>query len=296
LAVGNTTTDALSDSLDVVVASARIVREFEGAMPNLVEKVSLDEGTGLSWKEVSFRKMQAQNVSEMQTLSNLQQLQDDDFVVTPTVSGVSWLITDRVAARLSKKAYAKIGGLGQNAIQRKKDQDGLVALDAGISLGAAGSALTPGHISAAAVRATSNVVEMGMGPLRCVLHGFQIKDIYDAVAQTPLITGNEAIGDYQARIFQDGYRGKIHGAQVYEDGNITIDADADAKGGLFPQNGIVLVQGRNLKRFTRQEPDVGGGATSFWLYDEYAYGERLAGGTTQAFVYELYSDATAPTS
>jgi hypothetical protein len=265
-------------------------------MPNLVEKVSLDEGTGLSWKEVSFRKMQAQNVSEMQTLSNLQQLQDDDFVVTPTVSGVSWLITDRVAARLSKKAYAKIGGLGQNAIQRKKDQDGLVALDAGISLGAAGSALTPGHISAAAVRATSNVVEMGMGPLRCVLHGFQIKDIYDAVAQTPLITGNEAIGDYQARIFQDGYRGKIHGAQVYEDGNITIDADADAKGGLFPQNGIVLVQGRNLKRFTRQEPDVGGGATSFWLYDEYAYGERLAGGTTQAFVYELYSDATAPTS
>jgi hypothetical protein len=146
------------------------------------------------------------------------------------------------------------------------------------------------------VRATSNVVEMGMGPLRCVLHGFQVKDIYDAVAQTPLITGNEAIGDYQARIFQDGYRGKIHGAQVYEDGNITIDADADAKGGLFPQNGIVLVQGRNLKRFTRQEPDVGGGATSFWLYDEYAYGERLAGGTTQAFVYELYSDATAPTS
>lgn len=296
MVIGNTTTDALSESLDVVVAKARQVREFEGAMPMLCERVTLDEGTGLSWKEVSFRKLTAQNVAETQTLSNQQQLQDDDFVVTPTVSGVSWLITDRVAARLSKTAYGKIGGLGQNAIQRKKDIDGLTVLDAGIALGGAGNALTPGHISAAAVRATSNTTEPGMGALRVVLHGFQIKDIYDAVAQTPLITGQAAIGDYQARIFQEGYRGKIHGAEVYEDGNITIDASDDAKGGLFPQNGIVLVQGRNLKRFTRQEPDVGGGATSFWLYDEYAYGERLAGGTTQAFVYELQSDATAPTS
>lgn len=69
----------------------------------------------------------------------------------------------------------------------------------------------------------------------------------------------------------------ISNVQVYEDGNITIDASDDAKGGVFAMEAIVLVQGRRLKTETRREPDIGGGATSLWIYDEYAYGERSAG-------------------
>jgi hypothetical protein len=174
MASGNTTTDALDDSLDIVVASARNVREFEGVMPNLVDKVTLDEGTGLSWKEVSYRQLTASTVSETQTIDNPQQLQDDDLVITPTVAVVHTLITDRVARRISPKGYAKTGSLAQNAIQRKKDEDGLAVLDGGQSLGGAGTPLTSGQVAAASVRITSNPTEPGMGPVRTVLHGYQI--------------------------------------------------------------------------------------------------------------------------
>ena len=42
MAVGDTITQSLADSLPTVVASARQTREFEGVMPNLVDKVTLD--------------------------------------------------------------------------------------------------------------------------------------------------------------------------------------------------------------------------------------------------------------
>jgi hypothetical protein len=55
---------------------------------------------------------------------------------------------------------------------------------------------------------------------------------------------------------------------------------------------IVLVQGRGIKTETRREPQIGGGATSLWVTDEYAYGERSAGN----WLYEIKSDCTAPTA
>ena len=53
MATGNTTTGSLTDSLPDVISSARIVREQEGDMPQLVEKQTLGEGIGLSWNEVT---------------------------------------------------------------------------------------------------------------------------------------------------------------------------------------------------------------------------------------------------
>ena len=55
MAAGDTITQSLADSLDTVVASARQIREYEGVMPNLVDKVTLSEGTGTSWREISMR-------------------------------------------------------------------------------------------------------------------------------------------------------------------------------------------------------------------------------------------------
>tara|TARA_R100000808_G_C2149511_1_gene157932 strand:- start:310 stop:498 length:189 start_codon:yes stop_codon:yes gene_type:complete len=58
---GNTTTSALSDSLPTVIASARIVREYEGTMTSdqVVDKVTLDENTGTVWNEVRLDKLTA---------------------------------------------------------------------------------------------------------------------------------------------------------------------------------------------------------------------------------------------
>ncbi len=288
---GNTTTSALNDSLDDIVSSARVVREYEGVMPQLVDKKTLGKGIGLSWSEVTYEALVAQAVTESTELKNYQQLVDSKTSITPTVVGIATLITDRVAERLSKVALAQHGGLVQSSIQRKKDEDGLVVVDgATTSLCGAGSTLTSGHIAAGKSRISSNATEPGNPPYNCVLHGFQIKDIYDeivaGVGTYPVMEG------LTARVYSEGFAGKVGGAMIFEDGNITIDSSDDAKGGVFAQEAIVLVQGRSPWVKTVRREDIGGGATILYHYDEYAYGERSAGN----WLFELYSDATAPTS
>lgn len=264
-------------------------------MAQLVDRQQLSEGTGLSWKEVSYRKLTAQAVTEQQTLDNPQQLVDDALTLTPTVVGIQTLITDRVAARITKKGLAKTVMLAQNAIQRKKDEDGIVVLDGFTSLVGAGSNVTAGHIKAAKVRITSNTTEPGldMGPVYTVLHGFQISDLWDEL-MAPLGTYEISQGE-TAKVYRDGFQGRVAGTELYENGNIPISG-TDAKGGVFAKMGIVLVEGRAPRKEVRREPHIGGGATSYFHYDEYVYGERLAGGTTSGFGFEIYSDASTPSS
>jgi hypothetical protein len=290
MAAGDTITQSLDDSLPVVVASARQIREFEGVMPNLCDKVTLDEGTGQSWREVSMAALTAQEVTETTRLDNPQQMSDSLFTITPTVVGIQTLITDRVAARISSRAYAQLGGLAQNAIERKKDQDGLTVLDGATNtIGSSSTTLTSGHISAATYRISSNTTEPGNPPYRCVLHGFQLKDISDELTAG---VGTYPVGEgITARVFAEKFQGMVAGAQVYEDGNITISSNA-AKGGVFAQEAIVIVQGRAPRTATVRREDIGGGATVVYLYDEYAYGERSSGN----WLFEIHSDATEPTS
>ena len=290
MATGNTTTGSLTDSLPTMIASARQVREFEGVMPQLCDKVTLAEGTGTGWNEVKFEKLTAQDITETTELDNPQQVSDSLLTITPTVAGIETVITDRVAARISKVAYAKIGSLAQNAIQRKKDEDGLTVLDGfSNSYCGAGSTLTSGHISAGMALITGNATEAAKPPFRCVLHPYQVKDIEDEIVA--------GVGTYPieegltARVFTEGFPGMIAGAQLYPDGNITIITGDDAKGGVFAQEAIVLVQGRAPRMVPVRAENIGGGATKVYHYDEYAYGERL-----DTWGVEIISDATAPTS
>jgi hypothetical protein len=292
MAAGDTITQSLADSLDTVVASARQIREQEGVMPNLVDKVTLEEGTGTSWREISMAQLTAQAITETTRLDNPQQMSDTAFAITPTVVGIQTLITDRVAARVNKKSYAQLGSLAQNAIQRKKDEDGLAVLDgATTQLNTAGSALASGFIAAAVYQISSNVTEPGNPPYRAVFHGFQLKDIWDELTAAVDTANRADISGITARVFQEGLRGKIAGCEIYEDGNLTISG-TDAKGGVFAQEAIVLVQGRSPRTATVRREDIGGGATVMYLYDEYAYGERSAGN----WLFEVIADATAPTS
>jgi len=92
-------------------------------------------------------------------------------------------------------------------------------------------------------------------------------------------------------VFNEGFRGKINGAQLFEDGNITENAGNDMKGGVFAMDAIVLVQGRAPRAVMVRDEALGGGASKVYHYDEYAYGERL-----DAWGVEIFSDAVAPTS
>ncbi len=208
-----------------------------------------------------------------------------------TKRGIHTVITDRVARRIEPKGFAKLGGLAMNAIQRKKDEDGLAVLDtATTSLCGAGNTLASGYIRAATTRISSNATEPGYPPFRCVLHGYQIKDLEDEFT-APIGTYPVTEGD-TARVFREGWRGNIASAGIFEDGNITIDSSDDAKGGVFSKDAIILVQGFEPRTETKRMPELGGGANALYIYEEYIYGERSTGN----WMYEIYSDATSPTS
>jgi len=260
-------------------------------MSQLVDKVTLKEGTGLSWNEISLAQLTATAITETTELDNPQEMSDALLTITPTVIGIETFVSDRTKRRISKVTIAKMGGLAQNAMQRKKDQDGLTAIDgATTQLAGAGTTLHSGYIAAGVFRIKSNTTEPGSGVINCVLHGYQIKDIFDE-----LVAG---VGTYvvtdgpTANVFKGGFDLPIAGCKVYMDDHITIDASDDAKGGVFAKEALVLVQGHMPKMYTKFRPEIGGGGESVYHYDEYAYGERSAGN----WLYEICSDATAPTS
>ena len=288
---GDTTVGVLDASIPTIIAAARQVREYKGAMSQAVERVTLKDNTGTAWNEVSFAALQAQSVTENTLLDNPQQLSDTLFSITPQMSGIQTFMTYRVYDQLAKESLGRIGTLAENAMVRKMDEDGLTVLDgATTSLSGAGTTLVSGIVAAAVSRIAGNTTEPGMPPYYAILHPFQIKDFYDELTAG---VGTAAIpAGLTAETLRAGYKGNINGAMVIEDGNISIDASDDAKGGVFAKEGIVLVMSSHPRHFTRVEPHKGGGGESMWLYEDYAYGERAAG----SWLYEVYSDALAPTS
>ena len=285
-----TTTGALADSLPSVIAEARLVREYAGKMPQLVERHRLAEGSGLTWDEIRLEQLAAMNITETTVLDNGQLLSDTLFSVTPAQVGVLTIITKRTMARVSKNVIGKVGGLAMNAMQRKKDEDGLTMLDGfSTSQPGAGATLQHGVISSFVNRISGNTTEPSYEPVYAILHPFQVKDLQDEI-EAGLGTYTVPAG-LSEQFYRMGFKGSVSNAEVYIDGNITIDSSDDAKGGVFSRDALVLVEGMSLRPYNEFDPAYGGGADKVFIYDEYAFGERR-----DLWGYEVYSDATAPTS
>jgi len=286
-----TVTSQLDASLPTIISSARVTREQEGDMPGLVERRTLGKGMGDTWHEVSYAKLTAMAVNETTENDNIQQVSDTDFSIKPTMVQIATMLTDKVGRNITKNGLREIGRLGQNAMQRKKNIDGLTTIDAtgSTQLGSTGSAMTFGLVAAGVSNITGNTTEPGHQPIRFVAHPFQVKDIYDQFT-APVGTYDISEGA-SFRVFREGFKGMINTAQAYENGDLTIDSSYDAKAGVFAKDGIVLVQDMSPRMETERKPRTGGGSTIITHTDSYAYGIRQ-----NQWVHEIVSDATAPTS
>ena len=291
MATGFTTTDALNDSLDNVRSSARIVLEFDGRMSRAVDRQTLGRGIGLSWREVSIAQLTSNLITETTVEENFQQLSDSLLTITPQVRSIATLITDRVAQRITPMAFARTGGLSQNAIVRGMDEDGLsLFASAGTDLGGSG-ALSSGRVAAALVRAfAGNLTDKppANDPAFMVHHSYALKDIEDELRAT--VGTGEITAGLTRMTFENGFRGRINTGIVLEDNNISITANAGI-GGAFVRSAIVLVMGRTVRAEVERR-QIGGGSTAMWVRSEYAYGERAAGSR----LFGLNNDLTAPTS
>lgn len=292
MAVGETTTGSLADSLPTMIADARIVREYEGTWMRTCDTRKLAEGTGLTWNEISLAQLAAQDITENTTNNNPQQVADTIFTITPAMTQILVKVTDRTYRRIADVVESKMGSLAGNAMARKKDEDYL-SLFSTFGTGASpgtGNPLSFGHIAAAKNRISSNVTEPASGPVYTVLHGFHIKDLQDEIVA--------GVGTYTVpagmteEVYRQGWRGSVAGSEVFEDGNITVNATPDARGATHAREAVVAVMGMSIKTETRRDPSFGGGADEVFMTDEYAFGERSAGN----WAFAHLADATAPTS
>ncbi len=291
MATGPTVTGSLAESLPYVIESARIIREFAGVMPRLVDRQRLPEGSGLNWNEIALSQLEAQDITEQTKLENHQQLVDTLFSVTPAQVGLSVKITDRTRRRVDRKVAAQWGALGQKAMNTKKDKNLLaVGSSATTDLGTAGNPMTSGLVSAGASRITGNTTEPGTEmPKYTVGTSFHIKDLQDE-----LVSG---IGTYAIpsglteETYRRGFQGSIFNTEAFIDDNITVDSATDAIAMVFGRDGIVHVEGASPRATTVRDEFYGGGADIMVMYDEYATGVRQ-----QAWLYAITADSTAPTS
>lgn len=292
---GDTFTNTLNEALDVVIAAARSVREYpHDIMINLVDRQTLEPGTGTEWREFAANQLTASNYGETDIIDDPQQIDGSILSGTPTLTAIQFFVGKRLAVRANPKAFAQIGQLAQNAIQRKKDIDGLAMFaTASTTIAGAGVTLTSGHIRAPVERIASNATEPGKPPYYAVLHGYGIYDL-----GTELRGG---VGTYPVpegitqEAYRRGFSGTIEGAEVYRDGLITIDANDDARGGVFaggPGGALVLIQGMAPWTETKPRPEKGYGGDDVFLKDEYIYIERSPGN----WMFGVLHDATAMTS
>lgn len=290
MATGRTTTDDLDDSMPTIIGASRNVRENEGEMMSTVDRQTLGKGMGLTWHEVSYAKITAQNIDENTILDNPQKLSDTDFPLTPTQVGIETLLTDLVGQRMVQHGVAKLGVLAQNAMTRFKLIAGITAIDGfTTSLGGSGTA-TFGHIMAASVRITGNTTEPGPAPLHAQLHDFVIKDLTDEMT-APVGTYDINKDSLSAQAFRNGFKGVIGNVSIHANNEIPIVANV-AKGGVYSKMALVLLQGRSPRAVAVRREEIGGGSTIMYHYDDFVWGERSSGN----WGFEQQHDATVPTS
>jgi hypothetical protein len=295
MAAGETTSGSLADARPSIVADARIVKEYQGTWRRTCDVKKQQPGTGLNWTEFALSQISAQDITENTTNSNFQQLAGTLLSIEPTMSQVIIKITDRTYRKVAQVVTGKLGSLGGNSMNRKEDEDYLALFStfATTASPGTGNPLSFGHIAAAKANATSNVTEPSMAECFSVLHGFQIKDVQDEVlAGVGTYTVPQGLTE---ETFRKGFAGSVAGSNVFEDGNITIDATPDANGATHTREGVVAAVGMEIKSEMDRDVYFGGGADVISMVDEIAFAERKSG-TTQVWAYLHKSDATAPTS
>jgi hypothetical protein len=251
-------------------------------------------GTGRNWQEIDLQQLDSQAVGEKQTLDNPQQLTDTLLSIEPTMIGVHLLLTPQVKHYMATNVAGQIGGLMQNANEKKKDRDGSTKYDgATVTGGGAGTTLNSGIVAAMVSQIKGDTDEAAAEdePVYVTLHEFQRFDV-----RTEITSG---IGTYAipAGMTADTFAAgggsieMIGGGIVKLNNNVRIDGNVNAHGGVHAKSGLILIEVPMPSIFTDVKKNMGG-AEVMWAYDWYGWGERSAGN----WVKRLLTDATAPTS
>lgn len=294
MAAGITGTSQLDNILPTFIAAAKFTLQEREVMANLFERVRLPRGQGTAYNEPKFATVTAYDLTQGIDMAQAQQITDTNLAITPGEIGCQVIITRRVVEQAKENVMTAAGKVAGNAMALKRNRDLHTLLDGfSTSQPGANNVLGIGHLMAAKSNIIGNTTEPPpSGKLVAVLHPFQLhaslEDVL-ALASGSFGTASPNTGDVASEIVRNHELARIAGLTIIYDNSLVIDSSADAKGGAFHREAARVVDFRDEE--VEKEYDSSLRAWEMNLTQIYGYGEYQ-----DAWGYEFYADATAPTS
>lgn len=285
----NTYSDISSIAQDVQEDAIFVVREAV-TMPNLI--LNFNDRNGLNPRiGYVYNQATAKTIGESDDLTSDSFTPSADQTLTPAEIGLQFFITDsrwesEAPESIMADAAMELGLAASDKIE--SDLIGDMASLTGGTIGAAGSAITWGYVSAA-IAVARNVNKNVMKPLACVIHGYQAA----VLAKSASIAGATSLA--QAPNFTDAVTLQglkqvftFMGVPIYQVFQSPDSAD-DFTGGVFPREALAVDWRRRIR--IEPERDASRRGVELNMSAVYAHGIwRPTRGVKMIF------DATAPTS
>lgn len=266
-----------------------VIREL-GTMQGLVTMFT-DASGGNPRVGYKYNQGVAKSIGEADDLTSDSFTPSADQTLTPAEIGLQFFITDLRAESQAPESIIRDASLelGYAALDRvESDLVGDIASLTGGTVGAAGSVITWGYMSAAIAQAR-NANKSANKPLAAVVHGYQAA----VLAKTASVAGATSIAQapmFTEQVTREGLK-KVFtfmGVPIYQV-FASPDGSGDFTGGVFPKESLAIDWRRAIR--VRPERDESRRGAEFNMSAVYAHGIwRPTRGVKMTF------DASAPTS
>ena len=272
-----TTATSLDDLFPTIIAQALYTAEEQSIMRGMVKTFDIGSTAGTTIQVPKYSQPSAAALTDGTDMTATE-------VTTSSVSiavgehGVRADLTD-MAVRGSGNAAAEIGTVLGSAVATKLDTD-LIGLFDGFStsLGATTTELTVDYVAQAVATLRNAKVH---GRLVGVFNPLQLYALMSSLTAAGV---NPNSGDLQNEAMKEGFVARIHGVDIYQSANVTVDGSGDSKGAIFAPDALALA----MKRDIDIEPERNASLRAWELNATAVYG---VGELDDTYGVEMYFDA-----
>ena len=249
-----TTSSSISELYTEIIQEAIFTFQETSVMRPLVTTYNI-AGQGKQIAVPIFPTVSASAVAEGTDLSNTE-VNPTETTITASEVGVMTTLTDLARESSSRPIAQDIGRVFGEAIAKKVDTD-LVDLFAsfasGNDLGAAGTELTADLL----LKAESTLRALNVPrPYYAVFHPKAVFNLKKTLTQAGYSGTATALSSTGENVFGSGFVGNIFGIDVYENANVTVDANDDSVGGVFHPMSLGLAMKMDFKLETQRDASL----------------------------------------
>jgi hypothetical protein len=248
-----TTSSTLDELFENITQEAIFTFQETSVMRPLVTTYPIT-GSGKTISVPVYPTVSATAVNEATDLTNTA-INPTEANITASEVGVMTTLTDLGRDSASRNVGADIGVLFGNAIAKKVDTDlaGLFVNFTTNEVGAAAAELDADLIFKAVAKLRMLNVP---APLYGVFHPRAVYNLKKTLTQAGYNTSANALSDIGNQALRDGFIGTVAGVQIFENANITPDANDDAYGAVFHPASLGLALKEDFKVETQRDASL----------------------------------------